>query len=48
MFFPPLYLAIVCFAAGSHDLSQAEKKITVVKIEQIHKMTTMVTQYEDF
>ena len=28
--FPPLYLAIACFAAGSHDLSQAEKRITVV------------------
>ena len=35
-------------ADESRDLSQAEKKITVVKIEQIHKMTTMVTQYEDF
>ena len=28
--FPPLYLAIACFAAGSHDLFQAEKRITVV------------------
>ena len=35
-------------ADESRDLSQAEKKITVIKIEQIHKITTMVTQYEDF
>ena len=35
-------------ADESRDLSQAEKKITIVKIEQIHKMTSMVTQYEDF
>ena len=27
-------------AVGSHDLSQAEKEITVCKAEQIYKMTT--------
>ena len=31
-------------AGGSRDLSQAEKKITVVKDEQIHKMTIIFTQ----
>ena len=32
------------FADKSCDLSQAEKKITVVKVEQIHKMTIFQTK----
>ena len=35
-------------ADESRDLSQAEKKITVVKDEQIHKMTTIFTQNGNF
>ena len=31
-------------AVGSRDLSQAEKKVTVVKPEQIYKMTIIFTQ----
>ena len=31
-------------APGSHDSPQAEKRITVRKAEQIHKMTTIFTQ----
>ena len=31
-------------AVGSCDLSQAQKKVTVVKTEQIHKMTIIFTQ----
>ena len=31
-------------AVESHDLSQAEKKVTVFKPEQIHKMTIIFTQ----
>ena len=31
-------------AVGLRDLSQTEKKITVVKDEQIHKMTNIFTQ----
>ena len=33
-------------ADESSDLSQAKKKITVVKDEQIHKMTTSFTHNE--
>ena len=29
---------------GARDLSQAEKKVTVVKPEQTHKMTIISTQ----
>ena len=35
-------------AVGSRDLSQAEKEITACKVEQIHKMTTIFTQNDDF
>ena len=31
-------------AVGLRDLSQAEKKVTVVKPEQVHKMTIIFTQ----
>ena len=31
-------------ALEARDLSQAEKKITTCKAEQIHKMTTIFTQ----
>ena len=34
-------------AVGSRDLSQAEKKITVVKDEQIHKMPIIFTQNDN-
>ena len=34
----------MCSIFELHDLSQAEKKITVVKAEQIHKMTIIFTQ----
>ena len=34
-------------ADESSDLSQAKKKITVVKDEQIHKMTTSYTHSEN-
>ena len=40
--------SLCLLADESRDLSQAEKEITAVKIEQIHKMTTMFTRYEDF
>ena len=35
-------------APGSYDLPQAEKRITVRKAEQIHKMTTVFTQNDIF
>ena len=35
------------WAVSSHDLSQTEKKTTIVKAEQIHKMTTNFTQNEN-
>ena len=35
-------------APGSRDLSQAEKKITVVKPEQTHKVTTIFTKNYNF
>ena len=31
----------------SHDFSQAEKKRTPCKAEQIHKMTTILTQNDN-
>ena len=31
-------------ALGSRDLSQVEKKVSVVKTDQIHKMTILSTQ----
>ena len=43
MFFSFLQLAV-----GSRDLSQAEKEITLCKAEQIHKMTTILTQNDKF
>ena len=35
-------------APGLRDLSQAEKKITVVKPEQTQKVTTIFTQNHNF
>ena len=35
-----IWSSILHLAVGSHDLSQAEKEITVCKAEQIYKMTT--------
>ena len=35
-------------AVESRDLSQAEKYVTVVKPEQIHKMTIIFTQTDNF
>ena len=37
-------LHLIELADKSHDLSQAKKKITFVKPEQIHKMTIIFTQ----
>ena len=37
-------LHLIELADKSHDLSQAEKKIPVVKPEQIHKLTIIFTQ----
>ena len=36
--------SLLHLAVESRDLSQAEKKITVVKDEQTHKMTIIFTQ----
>ena len=36
--------SLLHLATGSRDFSQAEKKVTVVKPEQIHKMTILFTQ----
>jgi hypothetical protein len=35
-------------ADKSRDLSQAEKKITIAKAEQIKKMTSIFTQNDNF
>ena len=35
-------------ALESHNLSRAEKEITACKAEQIHKMTTIFTQNDNF
>ena len=35
-------------AVGSRDLSQAEKEMTICKAEQIHKMTIIITQNDNF
>ena len=35
-------------AVVSRDLSQAEKKITIVKAEKIRNMTTIFTQNDNF
>ena len=35
-------------ADESHDLSQAEKKITVVKYVETHKLTIIFTQNDNF
>ena len=42
--------SLVQLAPGSRDLSQAEKRITVMlyKAEQIPKMTTILTQNDNF
>ena len=40
--------SLLQLAPGSRDLSQAEKKITVVKPEQTHKVTTIFTQNDNF
>jgi hypothetical protein len=34
--------SLLQLAPGSHDLSQAEKIITIIKAEQIHKMTLKI------
>ena len=38
--------SLLQLAPRSHDLSQAEKKITL-KAEKIHKMTTILTQNDN-
>ena len=38
--FVTLFVNLELLADDSRDLSQAEKKITVVKAKQIHKMIT--------
>ena len=48
-----MYAYTICssfelLADESRDLSQAEKKITVVKDEKIYKMTTIFTQNDNF
>jgi len=43
-----IYVSSLLFAHESHDLSQAETKIILVKSWQIHKMTTILTQNDDF
>ena len=43
-----LLFTLELWALESHDLSQAEKKITVVQAEQSHKMTTIFTQSDNF
>ena len=42
--FPSFWLLRV----ESHDFSQAEKERTACKAEQIHKMTTIFTQIDDY
>ena len=39
-----IFLSFELLTDKSHDLSQDENKITAVKDEQIHKMTTVSTQ----
>jgi hypothetical protein len=43
-----VYICSSFWLFGSHDLSQAEKKITVAKAEQILKMTAIFTQNDNF
>ena len=40
--------SLLQLAVGSHDLSQAEKEITVCKADRIHKKTSIFTQNDNF